>query len=113
MECAMTRKIEVARALSRNTDLSATERRRQLTQITAVVRGDYDRQIAQIRAEIAALGITAAGLVWQKLVAIFSDAAFQSSANVAAIAKLRVQLAEAHTAKFAVIAELKVLKALA
>lgn len=111
--CAMNTKIALARALARDANLSVAERRRQLTQMTADVRRDYDQQIAGIRAEIAALGTTAAGRAWERIVSIATGAAFGGSANVAAIAKLRVQLAEAHTAKFAALAELKILKTLA
>lgn len=110
---AMATRIALARALVRNTNLSVMERRRQLTQITADVRRDYDQQIARIRSEIAELGTTAAVLVWQTIVGVVTRVPFKRSTNVAAIAKLRIQLAEAHTAKFAAMAELKILKTFA
>ncbi len=109
----MNARIAQARELIRNKKLSVTERRRQLIQITADVRRDYDRQIAGIRAEIAALGTTATGLLWQRIVSIVARTPFRQSANVAEITRLRVRLAEAHTAKFAALAELKILKTLA
>ena len=109
----MATRIALARALVRNTNLSVMERRRQLTQITADVRRDYDQQIARIRSEIAELGTTAAVLVWQTIVGVVTRVPFKRSTNVAAIAKLRIQLAEAHTAKFAAMAELKILKTFA
>ena len=84
-----------------------------MTQITADVRRGYDQQIAGVRTEIAAFGIGAAGVLWKSIVGVVNRVPFRRSSNVVAIAKLRVQLAEAHTAKFAALAELKILKTFA
>lgn len=108
----MNTRIALARALAGNTNLPVAERRRQLTQITADVRRDYDQQIAEIRAEIAALGTTATGRAWGRIVSTVTGAPLGRSADVLAIAKLRVRIAEAHAAKFAALAEMKVLKTL-
>jgi hypothetical protein len=109
----MNTKMALARALVRNSDFPVPERRRQLNQLTADVRRAYAQQIAGIRSEIAALGITEAGAVWQGIVGVVTGVPFRRATNVAAIAKLRVRLAEAHTAKFAAMAELNILKAFA
>jgi Asp/Glu/hydantoin racemase len=108
----MNTKIALARTLIRNTDLPVAARRQQLNQLTADVRREYDQHISAIRAEIAALGITAAGAIWQTIVGVVTGVPFRRATSAAAIAKLRVQLAEVHTAKFAALAELKILKAL-
>jgi hypothetical protein len=109
----MNTKIALARALARNTDLAAPERRQRLHQLTADVRRDYDAEIGGIRSEIAALGMTGAGAAWRTLVGLMTGVPFRRSEGAASIAKLRVQLAEKHTAKFAALAELKILKTLA
>ena len=105
----MNPKLAVARALVRNTAVAVPERRRQLNQLTADIRYEYDQQISQIRAEIA--GMSAARVMWRAVVGFVARTPSGVS-GAAAVAKLRVQLAEAHTAKFAALAELKLLKAL-
>ena len=107
----MNPKLEVARALVRDTAVAVPDRRRQLNQLTADIRYQYDQQISQIRAEIAAIGMSAARVMWRAVVAFVARTPSGAS-GAAAVAKLRVQLAEAHTAKFAALAELKLLKAL-
>lgn len=109
----MNKKIALARALVRNTDLSVPERRRQLSQLTARIRQEYDQEIFRIRTEIAALGMTTASAAWQTLVGFVTRVPFSRAKGAASIAKLRVQLAEAHTAKFAALAELQILRAFA
>jgi hypothetical protein len=110
-EWAMNTKIASARALVRNTDISVPERRRRLNQFTTDVRRDYDERILGIRTEIAALGTTTLRALWQTIVGVVIRVPFRRAVGTAAIAKLRIQLAEVHTAKFAAMAELKVLKA--
>ena len=105
----MNPKLAVARALVRDTAVAVPERRRQLNQLTADIRYEYDLQISQIRAEIA--GMSAARVMWRAVVGFVARTPSGAS-GAAAVAKLRVQLAEAHTAKFAALAELKLLKAL-
>ena len=107
----MNPKLAVARALVRDTAVAVPERRRQLNQLTADIRYEYDLQISQIRAEIAAIGMSAARVMWRAVVGFVARTPSGAS-GAAAVAKLRVQLAEAHTAKFAALAELKLLKAL-
>ena len=51
----MNPKLAVARALVRNPAVPIAERRRQLNQLTADIRYEYDQQISQIRSDIAAL----------------------------------------------------------
>ena len=101
-----------ARSLVRNTAVAAPDRRRQLNQLTADVRRDYDQQISQVRSDIAAIGMSAAHVVWRAVVRTLARTPPSKHTEAAAIAKLRVELAEAHTAKFAALAELKLLKAL-
>ena len=108
----MNPKLAVARALVRNIAMAVPDRRRQLTQLTADVRRDYDEQISQIRSDIAAIGMSAAHVVWRAVVRTVARTPPSAPTGAAAIAKLRIQLAEAHTAKFAALAELKLLKAL-
>lgn len=102
----MKTKLAVARSLVTNT------RRRQMNQLTADVRRHYDQQIYQIRSDIAAIGMSAAHVVWRAVLRAVARTPLGKPTGAAAIAKLRVQLAEAHTAKFAALAELKLLKAL-
>ncbi len=109
----MNAKMTLARALARNTDVAAPEKRQGLNQLTADVRREYDEEISRIRREIAALGMTGAGAAWRTLVGLMTGVPFRRSEGAASIAKLRVQLAEKHTAKFAALAELKILKTLA
>lgn len=109
----MNTKMESARAVVRNTDLPTPERRKRLNQLTAGIRQEYDHEIFRIRAEIAALGMSTASAAWQTLAGLVTGVPFSRTKGVASIAKLRVRLAETHTAKFAAVAELKVLKALA
>jgi hypothetical protein len=109
----MNPKLAVARSLVRNTAVAVPDRRRQLNQLTAAVRYDYDQQISQIRSDIAAIGMSAAHVVWRAVLRLVVRTPPSSATAAAAIAKLRVQLAEVHTAKFAALAELKLLKALA
>ncbi|MFM9848887.1 MAG: hypothetical protein ACKVP3_17185 [Hyphomicrobiaceae bacterium] len=108
----MNRKLAAARALVRNSALPLPERRRQLNQLTVDVRHDYDQQISQIRSNIAAIGMSTAHVVWRAVVNFLTRAPTGGTTGAAAIAKLRVKLAELHTAKFAALAELKLLKAL-
>ncbi len=110
-ERCMNAKLAVARSLVRNTAVAAPDRRRQLNQLTADVRRDYDQQISQIRSDIAAIGMSAAHVVWRAVVRTVARTPSEPT-GAPAIAKLRVQLAEAHTAKFAALAELKLLRAL-
>ena len=107
----MNPKLAVARALVRNPAVPIAERRRQLNQLTADMRYEYDQQISQIRAEIAAIGMSAARVMWRTVVGFVARTPSGDS-GAAAVAKLRVQLAEAHTSKFAALAELKLLKGL-
>jgi hypothetical protein len=100
----------LARSLVGNAAVAVPERRRQLKQITADVRYDYDQQISRIRSDIAAIGMSIFHVTWR---AVLRFAARTPSTGAAAVAKLRVQLAEAHAAKFAALAELKDLRALA
>jgi hypothetical protein len=109
----MNAKMTLARALARNTDLAAPEKRRQLNQLTADVRRDYDDEIGRIRRDIAALGMTGTSAAWRTLVGVVTGVPFSRADGAASIARLRVQLAEKHTAKFAAMAELKILKTLA
>ena len=92
--------------------MAVPERRRQLKQLTADIRYEYDQQISQIRAEIAAIGMSAARVMWRAVVRFMARIPPNGASGPASVAKLRVQLAEAHTAKFAALAELKLLKAL-
>lgn len=108
----MKTKMAMARALAGDTDLAATEKRQRLSQLTADVRREYDDEISRIRREIAALGMTAAGAAWRTLVGLTTGVPFRRSEGAASIAKLRVQLAEKHTAKFAALAELKIIRTL-
>ena len=108
----MNPKLAVARSLVRNTAMAVPDRRRQLNQLTADVRHDYDEQISQIRSDIAAIGMSAAHVAWRAFLRAAVRKSPSGPTGAAAIAKLRVQLAEAHTAKFAALAELKLLKAL-
>ena len=107
----MNAKLAVARSLVRNTAVAAPDRRRQLNQLTADVRRDYDQQISQIRSDIAAIGMSVVHVVWRAVVRTVARTPSEPT-GAPAIAKLRVQLAEAHTAKFAALAELKLLRAL-
>ena len=107
----MNPKLAVARALVRNTAVAVPERRRQLNQLTADIRYEYDQQISQIRAEIAAIGMSAARVVWRAVVRFMTRIPPNGASGAAAVAKLR-QRAEAHTAKFVALAEQKLLKAL-
>ena len=109
----MNPKLAAARALVRNTSVPVSERRRQLNQLTADVRYDYDQQISQIRSDIAAIGMSAAHVMCRAIMKFIVRAPTGGATGAAAIAKLRVRLAEAHTAKFAALAELQLLKALA
>jgi hypothetical protein len=114
LECLMSTKMTLARALARDPSVSVEEKRRRLARITADVRKDYDQRIADIRADITALGTTAAGRAWQTLVGLLAPRpSLRHEANLLSVAKLRAQLAETHTAKFAALAELKFLKAFA
>ncbi len=108
----MNRKLAAARALVRNSALPLPERRRQLNQLTVDVRHGYDQQIFQIRSDIAAIGMSAAHVAWRALVQFLMRTPTSGATGAAAIAKLRLKLAEVHTAKFAALAELKLLKAL-
>ena len=108
----MNPKVALARSLVRNTVVAVPDRRRQLNQLTAAVRRDYDEQISQIRSDIAAIGMSAAHVAWRAVLRAVVRKPSVVPTGAAAIAKLRVQLAEAHTAKFAALAELKLLKAL-
>lgn len=108
----MNPKLAVARALVGNTAVAVPDRRRQLNQLTADVRYDYDQQIAYIRSDIAAIGMSAAHVMWRAALRLVMRTTASGATGATAIAKLRVQLAEAHTAKFAALAELKLLKAL-
>jgi len=108
----MNPKLALARSLVRNTAMAVPDRRRQLNQLTADVRHDYDEQISQIRSDIAAIGMSAAHVAWRAFLRAAVRKSPSGPTGAAAIAKLRVQLAEAHTAKFAALAELKLLKAL-
>ena len=94
----MNRKLAAARALVRNRALPVPERRRDLNQLTVEVRRDYDRQISQIRSDIAAIGMSAAHVAWRALVQFLMRAPTGGTTGAAAIAKLRVKLAEVHTA---------------
>jgi hypothetical protein len=75
------------------------------------MRQDYDREISRIRAEIAGLGMGTVSMTWHTLVGAVTRTPFSRAKRAEAVAKLRVQLAEAHAAKFAALAELKILKA--
>src|SRR5688572_2799350 len=97
----MNRKLAAARALVRHRALPVPERRRDLNQLIVEVRRDYDRQISQIRPDIAAIGMSAAHVVWRAVVKFLTRAPAGAATGAAAIAKLRVKLAEVHTAKFA------------
>jgi hypothetical protein len=108
----MNPKLAMARSLVRNTTVTVPDRRRQLNQLTADVRHDYDQQISQIRSDIAAIGMSAAHVAWRAFLRFVVRKPSNGPTGTEAIAKLRVQLAEAHTAKFAALAELKILKAL-
>jgi hypothetical protein len=108
----MNSKLAVARALVRNTAVAIPDRRRQLNQLTADVRYEYDQQITQIRSDIAAIGMSAAHVIGRAALRVVMRTRSSGATGGAAIAKLRIQLAEAHTAKFAALAELKLLKAL-
>jgi hypothetical protein len=108
----MNTKIALARTLVRNTNLAASERRQRLNQLTADVHREYDHEIGRIRSEIAGLGMTGARAAWRTLVGLMTGVPFSRSEGVASIARLRVQLAEKHTAKFAALAELKIIKTL-
>ena len=108
----MNPKLAAARALVRNTAVAVPERRRQLNQLTADIRNEYDQQISQIRSDIAAIGMSATRVMWRAVVGFVAHTP-NGSSGAATVAKLRIQLAEAHTAKFAALAELKLLKALA
>ncbi len=108
----MNPKLAVARSLVRNTAVAVPDRRRQLNELTADIRHDYDRQISQIRSNIGAIGMSAAHVAWRAILTAVARQPASGPTGAAAIAKLRVQLAEAHTAKFAALAELKLLKAL-
>lgn len=107
----MNPKLAMARSLVRNTAVAVPDRRRQLNQLTADVRHDYDEQISQIRSDIAAIGMSATHVAWRAFLRAVVREPTSGPTGAAAIAKLRVQLAEAHTAKFAALAELKLLKA--
>ncbi len=96
----MNPKLATARSLVRNTAVAASDRRRQLNELTADVRQDYDQQISQIRSDIAAIGMSAAHVMWRAVLRTVAHTASSEPTGAAAIAKLRVQLAEAHTAKF-------------
>jgi hypothetical protein len=108
----MNPNLAVARALVGNTAVAVPDRRRQLNQLTADVRYDYDQQIANIRSDIAAIGMSAAHLLWRSALRVVMRTPASEGTGAATIAKLRIQLAEAHAAKFAALAELKLLKAL-
>jgi hypothetical protein len=108
----MNPKLAVARALVGNAAVAVPVRRRQLSQLTADVRYDYDQQISQIRSDIAAIGMSAAHVMWRAVLRAVARTPTSGATGAAAIARLRVQLAEVHAAKFAALAELKVLKAL-
>ncbi len=108
----MNRKLAAARALVRNSALSGPERRHHLSQLTVDVRHDYNQQISQIRSDIAAIGMSAAHVAGRAIMKFLVRAPTGGATGAAAIAKLRVKLAEVHTAKFAALAELKLLKAL-
>jgi hypothetical protein len=109
----MNPKLALARSLVGNTAVAVPERRRQLKQITADVRYDYDQQISLIRSDIAAIGMSIFHVTWRAVLRFVARTPSSGATGTAAIAKLRVQLAEAHTAQVAALAELKVLKALA
>ena len=109
----MNPKLALARSIVRNTAVAVPERRRQLKQITADVRYDYDQQISHIRSDIAAIGMSIFHVTWRAVSRFAARTPTSGATGAAAIAKLRVQLAEVHTAKFAALAELKVLQALA
>lgn len=106
----METKIALARALARNVDLPVLERRERLNQLTADIRREYDDEIRRIRGEIAALGVTGASAAWRTLMGLVTRVPFSRAESVASIAKLRIQLAEKHAAKFAALAELKILR---
>ena len=109
----MNTKVALARALVRNTDLPVQERRQRLNQLTADVRQDSNKEITRLRTEITALRTTGIRALWQTVVGVVTRVPFSRTTGLAAIANLRIQLAEAHTARFAALAELKILKALA
>lgn len=108
----MNAKLAVARALVGNTAVAVADRRNQLNRLTADVRYDYDQQIVRIRSDIAAIGMSAPNAVWTALLRVVARVPDSGATRATAIAKLRIQLAEAHTAKFAALAELKVLRTL-
>lgn len=108
----MNPKLAVARSLVGNTAVAVPDRRRQLNQLTADVRYDYDQQIAYIRSDIAAISMSAAHAMWRAALRVVMRTPGSEARGATAVAKLRVRLAEAHTAKFAALAELKLLKAL-
>jgi hypothetical protein len=109
----MNPKLALARSLVGNAAVAVPERRRQLKQITADVRYDYDQQISRIRSDIAAIGMSIFHVTWRAVLRFAARTPSTGATGAAAVAKLRVQLAEAHAAKFAALAELKVLRALA
>lgn len=83
-----------------------------MNQLTADVRYDYDQEILRIRSDISAIGMSAPHVMWRAVLRVLVRTAPGEATGAAAIAKLRVQLAEVHAAKFAALAELKLLKAL-
>jgi hypothetical protein len=109
----MNPKLALARSLVRNTAVAVPERRRQLKQITADVRSDYDQQISHIRSDIATIGMSRFPVAWRAVLRFTARTPSGEATGAAAIAKLRIKLAEAHAAKFAALAELKVIQALA
>jgi hypothetical protein len=109
----MNPKLALARSLVRNTAVAVPERRRQLKQITADVRSDYDQQISHIRSDIATIGMSIFHVAWRAVLRFTARTPSGEATGAAAIAKLRIKLAEAHAAKFAALAELKVIQALA
>ncbi len=93
----MNPKLAVARALVRNTAVAVPERQRQLNQLTADIRYEYDQQISQIRAEIAAIGMSASRVMWRAVVGFMARTPPNGASGAESVAKLRVQLADAHT----------------
>jgi hypothetical protein len=112
MEFDMDARIAMARELVKSSSLTPPEKSTRLNQLTADGRREFDQRIAQIRVRIAGLGITAAGAIWRTIRGIVVQRPFNQAQNIREIAQLRIQLAEVHAAKFAMLAEMKIIRTL-
>ena len=79
----MNPKLAVARALVNA--VAVPERRRQLKQLTADIRYEYDQQISQIRAGIAAIGVSAARVMWRAVVRFMARIPSNGASGAAAV----------------------------